>query len=100
MAANRSVVPDGLPPDLALSPGCEPSDLQHRREVGIEAQLQLEGHWIAGVGDHADALDHRRRLHLPVQSNLQRLQGKLAAVSERQVLIGQLKHGRRPGGVV
>jgi hypothetical protein len=52
------------------------------------------------VGAQADPFQHRRRLHLPVEPDLERLRRKLAPVGQHQILVGELERGRGAGRVV
>ena len=77
-----------LPAHLAPGRGQQPANLQHRQEVGVEAQLELELEPFTGVGVDGDAIGHPVGEHPPLDPHPQRLQRQLTAAGKLEVRIG------------
>ena len=92
------LAPPALAPHFPAPTLRDASHLQHRREVRVEAKLDLDRHGIARMGADADAFDHRIRQHATLGADAQRLQRKLLAL-KRQLGIGEFIHRRGAGGV-
>jgi hypothetical protein len=80
--------------------GCdEPANLEHRLEVGIEHELQVELDRRRRVRAHDDAVDHALRVDAPLDADPHAPGWKLVAVAQAQGGVRQLVDGHRADDV-